>query len=421
MKYAIDGSNVLLGLRLHRKASTRLFARLVLALVERGDTVRVFFDASIERHMTAAGLGQDWLALKGALAASGTVPTFSPRADTNIETYCEGEKAAVLNSSDKMDSWRNRPGTIHRALAYRNRGTLRIAVLDDANGKFVFTVPAHEPFELGGLSFSSLRDDAAALDPLIAADTEGATADAEGTLLVLALDASGSMATTDTFDGRPKTAHLNDTVKQAIARLKASRTSEALFIAILRFENDVTPLPGVGGGTFSSVHDLHASLADFDYLKGVSLGMTNIRLALQRSKELIQNTLADEESTSRLAHSWRAAVVLVTDGNHVVQRPDGSRETDDDVATQALDIHQGLTGLINSRIDVGCVGIGTDINRDLLKNIASRCTPLQKGMAARAGISHLLLEERLFVVIDANDVRSSDAIRAFIDVASASA
>ena len=49
--------------------------------------------------------------------------------------------------------------------------------------------------------------------------------------------------------------------------------------------------------------------------------------------------------------------------------PDGTSETDADVAPQALDIHQGLSGLIGSRIDVGCVGIGTDVNRSLLMNM----------------------------------------------------
>ncbi len=36
MIYAIDGSNVLLGLRLNRKPSYRLFARLLAVLRERG-------------------------------------------------------------------------------------------------------------------------------------------------------------------------------------------------------------------------------------------------------------------------------------------------------------------------------------------------------------------------------------------------
>lgn len=421
MKYAIDGSNVLLGLRLNKKPSERLFARLLAALAARGDECQVFFDNSIKPKMAQQGLSAEWRLLESSLVGAGVAPLYASRADPLIEAYCKSNGAAVINSGDKMDSWNTRPSQIHRARVHRNRNMLQLALIDDATGKFVFHVSAHDQFEFGGVQFPALNAQNTTVESMIAPDTQYSSVAAEGTLLVFALDASGSMAQTNSFDGRPKSDHLNDIVKKAIARLRSSRIGEGLYVAVLRFENDVTPLSTASGAAFSSVNDWFSGLSTFNYLDGVTLGQTNIRLALQKSKELIQNTLADTDSVSALADSWRACVILVTDGNHYVVKTDGSVETDAEVALQALDIHEGLKGLIGSRIDVGCVGIGTDLNRELLKNIASLCTPTQKGMAARAGIGPLLQDNRLFIVVDSSDNRFGEAIRTFIDVASGSA
>ena len=72
----------------------------------------------------------------------------------------------------------------------------------------------------------------------------------------------------------------------------------------------------------------------------------------------------------------------------------------------------------SGKIDVGCVGIGTDANGNLLASIASQCTPLQKRMAVNAGIAKLLNCDRLFINVDSNDSRFVEAMRTFIDVAS---
>src|SRR6187401_887183 len=123
MQYAIDGSNVLLGLRLNKKPSTRLFARLLQALQERGTDFQLFFDNSIEKLMAEAGLATEWNAFRGALTSACITPMFAPRADTLIEASCRTQGAWVINSGDKMDSWNTRPSQIHRARAHRNRNT----------------------------------------------------------------------------------------------------------------------------------------------------------------------------------------------------------------------------------------------------------------------------------------------------------
>lgn len=418
MKYAIDGSNALLGLRINKKPSVRLFARLLHALRERGAEYQLFFDISIHRIMEEEGEGVAWNAFQTALKSAAIKPVFASRADPLIEAFCRAHDAAVINSRDKMDSWNTRPRQIHRVRVYRIRSALHVALLDDETGEAVFYVEAHEPFEFGGIVFPDFNAEKALLECLITPDTQYSTAVAEGTLLVLALDASASMIERHSYDGRPKSEHLNHIVKTVIERLYNSRVGEGLYVAVLRFENDVTPLYCSTGTMFSSVNDWFTSLNSFDYLHNVRPALTNIRLALQRSKEAIQNTLADTESVASLADYWRAAVILITDGNHVVKRIDGTLETDTDVALQALDIHEGLKGLIGGRIDVGCVGIGKDVNRELLMNISSRCTFTQRSMAQRAGIAELLVEDRLCILVDSENEGFPEAVRTFIDVAS---
>ncbi len=370
--------------------------------------------------MAREGLLKDWNIFKEILLEAGMIPTFAPRADALIEAFCRTHNAWLLNSTDKIDSWNTRPTQIHRVTVHRNRNTLQLTLIDDTTGRFVFRTAAHEAFTFGGVHFPAINVDDTATEPLIAPDSRHAKVVFDGTLLVLALDASGSMLETNSYDGRPKSEHLNEVVKAAITRLRNSSIGEGLYIAILRFSDDVIPLRCSTGAVFASAHDWFANLSAFDYLHGVDPGQTNIRLALQRSKEAIQNTISDQASVAALADEWRAVVVLITDGMHYVARADGTCETDENVALQALDIHEGLTGLVGSRIDVGCVGIGTDVNLNLLVSIASPCTALQRGMARRAEIDKMLLDDRLCISVDSNSSQFGVAIRTFIDVASSS-
>ena len=421
MRYAIDGSNALLGLRIDRQPSVRLFCRLLLALKERKDEIQIFFDENLRHIMAREGLQGDWTRLLDALRAEGLTPAFALRADPLIEKACRDENAAVINSSDKMDSWNTRPSTVHRARAFRSRAGLHVTLINDANGQFVLRAPAHEPFTYGGIQFPAMNAADAVIERSIAPDRDAPVV-AEGILLVLALDASGSMTEKNSYDGRAKSEHLNEVVKSTLTRLRSSGIRNGLYVGILRFENDVTPLLCPDTGTlFASIDDWQSALAAFDYLSGVQPGQTNIRLALQRAKEAVQETLADEESISTLGDNWRSTVILITDGNHFVTRSDGSVESDKDVAEAALNIHMGAPNLIGGRIDVGCVGIGTDVNVAMLSTIASRCTPRQLRMARIAGIARLLNSEQLFLQVDSSDPGFPDAIRTFIDVASTSA
>ncbi len=421
MNYAIDGNNALLGLRINNTPSVRLFSKLLLTLKSRGDDFQLFFDNSIGRHMKKDGVQDEWEKFLAALPMEGIKPPiFAPRADTLIEYYCESHNAGVINSRDKMDSWTRRPSVIHRVRAYRNRNVLQISLKDDANGRFLFSSTAHEKFTFGNIDFPQLDTTQINTERPIHPN-EDSDAVSEGVLLILALDASWSMTENKSFDGRTKSEHLNDIVKQTVLRLKSSVVSRGLYMAILRFENDVTTMLCPTTDTkFASIYEWEKCMSNFDYLTGLTPGQTNIRLALQRSKELLQDTLEDDDSLSELADDWRATVILVTDGNHFVQRQDGSAENDNDVAGAVLDIHGGLEGIRDQKIVVGCVGIGTDVNSGMLSDIASQCSTDQRKMAKNAGIENLLLDGRLFIKVDSNNNNFGNAIRTFIDVASSS-
>jgi uncharacterized protein YegL len=244
---------------------------------------------------------------------------------------------------------------------------------------------------------------------------------AEATLLVFALDASGSMSE-PAHDGRSKSEALNALIIQTFDRLRKSRIGDALYIAVLTFTDDVTPIPcpGTGDAGFSSAAAWAESSKSFSYTAGVTPGLTNIRLALQRAKELVQDALFDSEAAFDIADRWRAVIILITDGIHQVQRADGQPETDNDVIDELIGLDAGAGALIGSRIDVGCVGIGLNQKSELLSKIASACTPKQMQIARISRVDDLLVNNSLFIKVEANDKRYEEAIRSFIDVASGS-
>ncbi len=419
MEYAIDGSNALLNLIVDGKPSVRAFARLLILLEERGHPFRLFFDNSITNRMNEKGVGDDWLRLRAALQNAGIKPHYAPRADGPIEELCAQNGAALINAHDKIDSWRRKPKIIHRARVGRIKNKLQVE-LRDSRGQFVLTAPLGEPFAFGGMAFAPVGATEVTLETRLNRD-ELAPSLAEATLLVFALDASGSMLQ-PAHDGRTKSEVLNTLMIQTFDRLRKSRIGEALYIGVLTFTDDVTPIscPETGDAGFSSAATWADSGKSFDYMANVTPGLTNIRLALQRSKELIQDALFEGDTASEITDRWRAVIILVTDGIHAVRRTDGQPEADSDVVDELIDLDTGVGALIGSRIDVGCVGIGLDQNSDLLSKVASACTPKQRQIARISRVDDLLVNNSLFIKVDANDKRYEEAIRSFIDVVSGS-
>jgi hypothetical protein len=434
MQYAVDGSNVLLYLNINGKPSVRAFAALLEHLLQKGHACQVFFDNSIRNHMRVRGVEADWVKLEDAIRTAGIPAIFTPHADPLIQAYCHKHGAALINGTDKMDSWKDRgpvPTMVHRARLFNRKKGVSLALMDDATGKFItqFALPDQVVFGRAAFAPNNGLEEAARV---IAPSSHVVSTPTEGVLIIFALDASISMSWTHTHDQRPKFRHLNDIVRDCVHRLSLSALSNGTYIAFLRFSDDVSALPSPTGTEFAHVADWDARMDEFDYLDGMHMGLTNLRLAIQRSKELIQNAVADEQMLGDLADRWRALLILITDGRHEFKRSDGSLETDLDVAEEAMDIHLGISSmygggsptevqLIDDQISVGCVGIGTDVNRELLFNISSACTERQKQMARTAQIHSLLVGERLFIQVDSNNPRYADAIRSFVDVASSSA
>lgn len=432
MDYAIDGSNVLLDFEINGKPSGRAFAALLSHLLGRGDTCRVFFDNAIRRHMSERGAADSWAKLESAIRASGIGMDFAPHADPVIQAYCNRTSAALINATDYLTSWRARgplPRAVHRArLVNRNSGVS--VELRDAKSKLLTHAPLPKFVTLGGATFSAPPEGETTRRVLTRSSALQRRV-TTGTLLVFVLDASISMSWDHTFDGRKKSEHLNDIMLECIRRLSVSVIKPGLYLSFIRFSDDVLPLASPAGTEFAHVDDWRRS-ERFDYLEGMPMARTNIRAALIRAKELVQDALGDSELLGRIAPEWRAVVVLVTDGRHEVTREDGSEEDDSDVAAAAEQIHLGVSHvydktdnqhirLKDSRITLGCVGIGTDLNDELLLNISSQCSENQKRMARTAQIERHLVAERLFIKVDSNSPTYADAVRAFVDVASSSA
>ncbi|MCA0215559.1 MAG: VWA domain-containing protein [Proteobacteria bacterium] len=421
MKYAIDGSNVLLGLRLDGAPSVRLFARLIAGLRQRGDELQLYFDNSTVHRMRDHDRLAEWHALQGALESEGIKPSFASRADVPIEEFCARTGAALINTTDKIDSWERKPKVIHRASVRQARGPILVGLRDN-KGQFVTSLDASGAFTFGGMEFGALAPSSVVLDRKIYVEEHGQTGVPEAALIVFALDASGSMRSPDTWDGRSKADHLNEVMKSAFSRLRASNVGDLIYVAILRFSDDVKLMtcPGSDGAKFASADAWSRYAATFDYLQDVEPGLTNLRLAIQRSRELIHDIIFDSDLANDLADSWRAMIVLVTDGNHNIRRPDGRPEGDLNVIEEIEDIDTGSEKLIDGKIAVGCVGIGSDLNMNLLSKIASPCTTDQLDNAAKMGVAKYLENGCLLLKVDERKPNFGTVIRSFVDMMSGS-
>ena len=137
-------------------------------------------------------------------------------------------------------------------------------------------------------------------------------------------------------------------------------------------------------------------------------------------RELIHDIIFDSDLANDLADSWRAMIVLVTDGNHNIRRPDGRPEGDRNVIEEIEDIDTGSEKLIDGKIAVGCVGIGSDLNMNLLSKIASPCTTDQLDNAAKMGVAKYLENGCLLLKVDERKPNFGTVIRSFVDMMSGS-
>jgi len=421
---AIDGSNVLrgraglgFGRGAARRMSPALLGRLVTGLLTDGHQVRVFFDHSLIHVAQDHGVLDQFQLLCKALEAAGCGPDWAPVADIPIQLWCQRHEAGLVNESDNLTSWTYRPHPMYRVRlkGWTNGGA--VYLYTDNNTTTFAKYDAYEPFLLGGYEFqvSSGGEVYTSLQP----DPFRPARQTTGVLLVLLLDASGSMESQKTFDSKKKSDHLNDLLFSLVTDLTSSAIANSLYLAILRFNQLVIPYD-LPGATVCSVHHwANAMSAKPDYLAGTELGShrTDLSQALLEARRVILDVVTEDEGT--VADEWSASVVLVTDGCHNVSDAlNGDLRPLDIVADAARHLLQEADSLAPRTLSLGCVAIGSDADLDLLESIASEPTPRQLQMARVAGLHKHLINRKLLLHVNEDDQGYPATIRTFIDVSS---
>jgi hypothetical protein len=349
--FVIDGSNVLLGLRINRVPSVRAFARLLAALEEHAMTYHVWFDNSIRGHL--AGHPQEanvFAALLQVLQKAELVNT-APRADTRIQQACKEFDCPVINTSDNNTSWTHKP-TIYRCRFTSNKASIYVTLAQSRDR--ILQALLDKSFFFRGLHFpvsaTSIGDDE---NPIVEMPSFRRPPSQNGNLLVLALDASQSMDATDTYDGRSRAAHVNEVLRKSFEELNKSSIASTLYVAVLAFSSDVIPLSPHGEGSiFSPVRDwyscINSGLAEYETY--VERAQTNIRLALDRATDFIDRFRSSDEAP-KLARQWpSAAVVILTDGAHFLGGP-ANPETSRDIlghVFHTLNRSEGISSLLSA-------------------------------------------------------------------------
>lgn len=412
--YVIDGSNVLLENKVARKPSVRLFTALLQMLDENGKTYKVWFDDSIHRHLEDKGGDlATFKQLTAALVRKGCLAT-APHADPGIQRDCQQFAAPVINGGDKNDSWRGFIPQIIRCRSHRTRTKGVSVFLAQAGGtKKLMAFDASATFTYEGINFPELAgaDATAEVGRNFAERPRLKGKSSHGNLLVLALDASGSMDESDTHDGRPRHEHVNEILNNTLRRLRQTSIASRLWISVVVFSDQVVERSPEGDAVFSVVGDWADS--NVNYLDGIERGYTNIRLALDRCADLIDGFRHSDVSRD-LAMNWDAAtVVLLTDGEHYTP-VDGKFETATDI-----DDHVYSTIRRAEKVSFGFIGLGGGAKHDAMQTWATKATEQQTEMAKRMNIQ--LVGGSLYVKVDASNQNLDYVVRSFIDIASSRA
>jgi hypothetical protein len=413
--FVIDGSNVLLENKIGPAPSVRLFAALLHMLDQNGKAYKVWFDDSIHRHLAEKGADiSSFKNLLGILRRKNCVDSAS-HADPRIQQDCQNFSAPVINGGDKNDSWRGFIPKIIRCRVQRSQSKgVTVFLAAAGSSKKLMTFDAAGAFQYVGMVFDALldADRTASVGRNFAQLPRLKGTRPHGNLLVLALDASGSMDETDTYDGRPKHEHVNEILHDTLQRLGQSSIASSLWICVLAFSDQVLEHPpDESDAIFSSVGDWAGST--IDYLAGIERGYTNIRFALDRSADLIDG-FRHSDVARALAMRWDAAtVVLLTDGVHNTC-VNGIFETASDI-----DDHVYATIRRSENVSFGFIGLGKSAKHDAMETWATRATDQQKEMAVQKKVP--LVGGSLYVKVDAKSEHLGYIIRSFIDIASSRA
>ena len=414
--FVIDGSNVLLSNCLGGVPSIRGFAYLLSLLDQHQKSFSVWFDNSIYHHIENKGADVDELKRLIAELNSHRLLQMMSKADEGISNECRQFNAPVINGGDKNDSW---PAPVPRIFRCRlntvKNNELSIYVAPAGGGAKLFSGSLSPAFQFRGLTYGPLEQSSAPPDIGIswAAPPVYKGRGKPGALLVLVLDASPSMDTRDTFDGRTRAAHVQEIVHETLSGLCTSRIGANVMIAVLSFSSEVAVVPATDAGYVFSSLKSWSQVELPNYLQYVDRSGTNIRLALDKAADLIDG-FRHSDVAQRLSLGWNeASVVMLTDGAHLAGTSTEPEHSNDILA------HIFATLNRSENVSFGFIGLGEDADHGSLQGWSTLATPEQARVAQKKGVP--LETGRLYVKANIKDLDSRSLIRTFIDLASSSA
>jgi Mg-chelatase subunit ChlD len=227
----------------------------------------------------------------------------------------------------------------------------------------------------------------------------------EAELLILVMDGSGSMATTDTFDQRRRADHLYDLVKATMERLARSTRKPIYRISLIYFDNQVYPVEKEGCKYFTLDEALKYIKNPIEVTRGDGTGIAG---ALRKAMEIIDDFYKNEA----LPQNKRVTVFLFTDGAENVESEYAVRE----VANQ-IKAHPSSPILATASF-----GTSGEMNKGLLIQVASESSERQKRHLKLAKVAEQL-EDLNKLFIDGNvggeiTKQKAEALRNFVYVLS---
>lgn len=420
----VDGSNVLLGLLEGGYPSVSIFAHVIVELTQRDFDVYSLFDQSIRHHLEQRGCPAEWHKLQALVDASDGRITLHVQADPHLLSKAYSSNGVVVNTTDRYRTWTSQfPDGLPAVVRVSYAAELLSFHFEDGSLP-PFSIRVNQQLSLYGVSLhsdcSTVSGQGATMTTeriLESGDRLSRTMKAR--LIVFVLDGSGSMCNAsdgaqNTFDGKEKSQHLQSVFAETVNALNKSNARGSFYCGLVCFAGKPTVVEISGSKVVHISHlNNYASQPGFDYAALAYGNGTDLSAALDSAISLIDGVMADPVNT-RIATEWSAVVIMITDAKDTVD--------EQNVRRTVAQLGISRAGLDSGRIDVGCVGIGTDVKESLLLDIASKPSSKTKQMLAMKQLYGRLLirdgEPCLAIKVDTKDPSYPTLIRSFVDIMS---
>lgn len=427
-KAFVDGSNILLGLLESGRPSVSIFAHVVAELSKREFDVFSFFDQSIRYHLEQRRCHDEWQKLQALVDASDGRITLHVQADPHLLSKAaayKGERAVVVNTTDRYRTWTSQfPGGLPAVVRVSYAAELLSFHFEDRSLQ-PFSVHVDKEISLYGMSVRGDRSTVSEQEGTMTTETilvgkKRTRKTMKSRLIVFLLDGSGSMCNPsdgaeNTFDGKQKSEHLQNVFRETVVGLNKSNASGSFYCGLVCFAGKPTVVEMSGSKMVHISHlNSHISQPSFNYVALANGDGTDLSAALDSAVSLIDAVLAAPDN-KYIATEWSAVVIMITDAHDTVD--------EQKVRKTVAQLGLSRAHLTSGRIDVGCVGIGTDVKQGLLTEIASKPSSRTMQMLSQAQLQGRLLtrgngEQCLAIKVDTLEPHYDKVIRSFVDIVS---